>query len=125
MQALKGVDLFETIDSTINPPENVLGIYSKKMDEVVGSCHYVKQAKTALVRYWLLQDPLASWRKIIYQLDLWAGYEQNLDIADSIRHYAEELTGMCSLIKPLQVTTLSIICMWGLHDCNGLVQAGD
>ena len=52
----------------------------------------------AAVRYWLLRDPLASWRRLIERLDYWAdviGYGRYNDIADRIRHYAEELTGMC------------------------------
>ena len=42
------------------------------------------------VREWLLQDPLASWRRMIDRL-----YDNNeAERADGILHYAEELTGM-------------------------------
>ena len=48
----------------------------------------------ALVRCWLLRDPLASWRRLIHQLDL--GSDFLLDfagVADGVRAYAEELPG--------------------------------
>ena len=44
----------------------------------------------AAVREWLLRDPLASWRRVIEQLYVYEEVER----ADSILHYAEELTGM-------------------------------
>ena len=49
---------------------------------------------SAAVREWLLRDPLASWRRIIDQLYNWNKGDQ----ADSILHYAEELTGMYMII---------------------------
>ena len=45
----------------------------------------------AAVREWLLRDPLASWRRVINQLYL---SSIEAERADSILHYAEELTGM-------------------------------
>ena len=59
--------------------------------------HSTDEQEAAVVRYWLLRDPLASWRRIIRQLDQWAGfpgYGHYSDIANRIRHYAEELTGI-------------------------------
>ena len=45
----------------------------------------------ALVAFWLQKDPLASWRRLIEDL-----YKYNhLEIADKIRHYAKEPSGMC------------------------------
>lgn len=49
-----------------------------------------EQRKTALIGYWLLRDPIASWRRLICELDR----NDRLDLADKIRHYAEEPTGM-------------------------------
>ena len=83
---------------------NLFDIPSAKLDELKAAHHSTDQQEAAVVRYWLLRDPLASWRKIIYQLDEWAYYTDDdwySDIADRIRHYAEELTGMCCFIKPL------------------------
>ena len=86
------------------PEANILGIPARKLDEIKADHHSTDEQEVAVVRYWLLRDPLASWRRIIYQLDVWAGfvgYRHYSDIADRIRHYAEELTGMCFFIKPL------------------------
>ena len=42
----------------------------------------------AIVRYWILWDPYASWRMLIRNLDMrWC------DLADKIRNYAEKQTG--------------------------------
>ena len=83
---------------------NILSIPPGKLDEIKADHHSTDEQEVAVVRYWLLRDPLASWRRITYQLDGWAGrsgYGHYSDIADRIRHYAEELTGMCFFIKPL------------------------
>ena len=92
------MDLLEILGST-----NILGIPPGKLDEIKADHHSTDEQEVAAVRYWLLRDPLASWRRIIYQLELWAGvgYDHYSDIVDRIRHYAEELTGMCFFIKPL------------------------
>ena len=70
--------------------KNILGIPSTKLTELKSAHRSIDEQRAAIVRYWLLRDPLASWRQIIYQLDEW--YFNNL--ADRIRHYSEELTGM-------------------------------
>ena len=98
VQELRGVDLFKVVG------RNILDIPSAKVDELKAAHHSTDQQEAAVVRYWLLRDPLASWRRIIYQLDElvdYSGYGHYSDIADRIRHYAEELTGMCCFIKPL------------------------
>jgi hypothetical protein len=53
------------------------------------------------VREWLLRDPLASWRRIINQI-YWEYYE--IERADSILHYAEELTGMYMIMIKIHTT---------------------
>ena len=98
------MDLFKVNKHVLG--NSILGIPSKKLDEIKADHHSTDEQEVAVVRYWLLRDPLASWRRIIYQLDDWAslpvlGYDHYSDIADRIRHYAEELTGMCFFIKPL------------------------
>ena len=74
----------------------ILGIPDAQLVKLRFAHHSTEEREAAVVRYWLLRDPLASWRRIIRQLDLWAGlgYGHYSDIADRIRHYAEELTGM-------------------------------
>ena len=48
----------------------------------------IEQKKQA-ISYWINNDPVASWRRLITALD-WADEGQ---LADSIRHNAEPLTG--------------------------------
>ena len=88
IRELRGVDLFK-----IEYGKTILGIPRAQLAELQSAHHSTDEQEAAVVRYWLLRDPLASWRRIIYQLDWWAdlGYGH---YADRIRHYAEELTGM-------------------------------
>ena len=75
----------------------ILGIPDAQLVKLRFAHHSTEEREAAVVRYWLLRDPLASWRRIIHELDYWAGYHvygYYSDIADRIRHYAEELTGM-------------------------------
>ena len=101
------MDLF-IISTYFYPHQSILGIPDAQLAELQSSHHSTDEQEAAVVRYWLLRDPLASWRRIIYQLDYWADdYGHYSDIADRIRHYAEELTGMLYFIKNLN-TTLSM-----------------
>ena len=84
------------INNYFSPPQNILGIPAAQLGELQSAHHSTDEQEAAIIRYWLLRDPLASWRRIICQLDEWAGlpgYRHYNDIADRIRHYAEELTG--------------------------------
>ena len=98
-----GVDLLCVNENLFNPT-NILGIPPDKLAELQSAHHSTDEQEAAVVRYFLLKDPLASWRRIILRLDEWANfsdYRHYHDIADRIRHYAEELTGMCFFIKAL------------------------
>ena len=106
-----GVDLLQ-LSHAYDPPTNILGITSDKLAELQSAHHSTDEQEVAVVRYFLLRDPLASWRKIILQLDKW-NYN---NIADRIRHYAEELTGMCFFIKALIQHHPCIA-----RDCDGFV----
>ena len=51
-----------------------------------------KERLRALIQYWLLRDPYASWRRLIRQLDF--NYSTAaIAASNSIRKYAEKLTG--------------------------------
>ena len=71
----------------------ILGLPHSKCDEIEEQFSSDEERVEAAVREWLLRDPLASWRRLIDRL-YWCG----LDRADSILHYAEELTGMYVII---------------------------
>ena len=76
--------------------KSLLAIPPSKLRELKSAHLSTDEQEAAVVRYWLLRDPLASWREIIRQLDFWSiNYDcgHYSDIADRIRHYAEELTG--------------------------------
>ncbi len=47
------------------------------------------QRLRAVIYYWYLRDPYASWRRLISRLD-WMNQHE---VADKIRENAEELTG--------------------------------
>ena len=107
VQKLRGVDLFQ-VNRIIN--KTILGIPRAQLAELKSAHHSTDEQEAAVVRYWLLRDPLASWRRIIHQLDEWADYSyiRNCysDIADRIRHYAEELPGMFILILDATLCTI-------------------
>ena len=52
------------------------------------------------VKEWLLRDPIASWRRLVDQLYREGKSKQ----ADSIVHYAEELTGMYMIMIMIHTT---------------------
>ena len=82
--------------------KSLLTIPPSKLCELKSAHHSTDEQEAAVVLYWLLRDPLASWREIIRQLDFWAikyDYGHYGDIADRIRHYAEELTGKILIIQ--------------------------
>ena len=81
----------------------MLSIPITKLNEIAQKYSTSKQREVAVVRYWLLRDPLASWRRIIVQLDRNGKHEQ----ADRIRHYAEELTGTCMIYEYIIYITQS------------------
>ena len=67
----------------------ILKIPETKLDTIEDECDTDEERLLAIVRYWLLNDPNASWRRLIRKLDIW----DHSDIADRIRKYAEKLTG--------------------------------
>ena len=69
----------------------ILNVPSSKKQEIKNECSTDKDRKISAVKWWIMNDPLASWRRITDQL-----YHYNEDIiADKIRHYCEDVTGMC------------------------------
>ena len=77
--------------------EDILGLAKSKCDEISSRCSTDEERAGAVVREWLLRDPLASWRRIIeqlYKMELLLVDTKYRTLGDSILHYAEELTGM-------------------------------
>ena len=74
----------------------MLIIPGTKLAAIKGEFSTEKERLRAVVMYWLLRDPLASWRRLILQLDHYSSYYQYSRLralANSIRNYAEKLRG--------------------------------
>ena len=69
---------------------DVLFLPVSKLDEIGKEYATDQQCEAAVIQYWILHDPLASWRRLTDQLYR----EDEHDRANRICHYAEELTGM-------------------------------
>ena len=68
----------------------MLQIPYSKLREIEGEYRSDEEREVAVIRYWILRDPFASWRRIIQQLE----WRDRHDHAIRIHHYSEELTGM-------------------------------
>ena len=68
----------------------MLSIPSSKRSEVAGEYCGDEEHEVAVIRYWILRDPFASWRRIIERLEI----HRRHDHAITLHHYSEELTGM-------------------------------
>ena len=68
----------------------MLRIPGSKLLEIEGEYRSVEEREVEVIRYWILRDPFASWRRIIEQLERWEEH----DHAIALYHYSEELTGM-------------------------------
>ena len=90
--------------ATVLTIENVIKYTRPLTDEQLAECFYIQnplynqlhmehqteeQFQIALVGLWLQRDPLASWRRLIKELD----FNNHLEVADKIRHYAKEPSG--------------------------------
>ena len=71
----------------------ILDLPGSKCDEISSQCSTDEERVGALVREWMLRDPLASWRRIIHKLHWYGVSDKKHTLGDSILHYAEELTG--------------------------------
>ena len=70
----------------------MLYIPHSKLSEIEGEYRIDEEREVAVIRYWILRDPFASWRRIIDRLTDWG---KNYHCT-GIRHYNEELTGTCT-----------------------------
>ena len=69
--------------------DDILFIPYSKINAIERECSTDEERLRVGVRYWLLRHPYASWRSIIWQLD----QNEHHALADTIRSYAEKLTG--------------------------------
>ena len=68
----------------------LLRIPPSKCLEIEGEYPSNEEREVAVIRYWILRDPFASWRRIIERLERTGKH----DHAITLHHYAEELTGV-------------------------------
>ena len=72
----------------------ILSIPETKLAAIKFEFSTDKEHLRALIQYWLLRDPCASWRRLISQLDHRSFIKTAAAaVANSIRNYAEKLTG--------------------------------
>ena len=64
------------------------------LDLIASECTSDSECLRKALRYWIQRDPLASWRGLIWRLDLF-GDDDLVRVADDVRSSAEELTGQC------------------------------
>ena len=69
---------------------DMLLIPDSKLREIEGEYRSDEEREVAVIRYWILRDPFASWRRIIERLE----WKDKDDHAITLYHYSEELTGM-------------------------------
>ena len=69
-----------------------LYIPSAVMDRVASECSNDMECLRRIIRYWLLRDPFASWRRLLHRLD-WVDDDEFRKVADSIRSCLEQLDG--------------------------------
>ena len=68
----------------------MLKIPDSKLSEIGGEYRSDEERAVAVIRYWILRDSFASWRRIIERLERTGRH----DHAITLHHYSEELTGM-------------------------------
>ena len=69
------------------------------LDLIASECTSDSECLRKALRYWIQRDPLASWRRLIWRLDM----SENSDlvgVTDDVRSLAEELTGQCYSAVP-------------------------
>ena len=86
----------------------MLCIPVSKLQEIDQEYPTDDQCEVAVMRYWTLRDPYASWRRMIEYLEC----EKKNDQADRIRHYAEELTGIRMTYLHVHVHIHATINVW-------------
>ena len=72
-----------------------LYVPKSKLDAIASENSTDRQRLAAVIRYWILRDPFASWRRLIHWLDYYEDDDSDKwrDVADRIRKYAEKQTG--------------------------------
>ena len=112
-KVLEGVD-WETLCQ-------ILEISNRKRDELASLFPDTDQREEA-IKFWMTSDPIASWRRLVNQLYSWgqsSEYKDLLPIADSVRHYCKDLTGMCIHITPHHDfdTSYNYLTHYSTHVC--------
>ena len=70
---------------------DILRVPSSEQQEIIDEFSTDKDRKLSVVKWWLMNDPLASWRRLIDRMY----YYREDTIGDKIRHYCEDVTGTC------------------------------
>ena len=72
----------------------LLYVPATAMDVIASESTSDVQCLRGTVIYWLIHDPLASWKRLIHRFDV--SDDDNLEkLADNCRRFAEKVSGMC------------------------------
>ena len=80
--------------------QDIFCLPCSKYDEITKQFSSDDDRVRAGVTEWLLRDPIASWRRLVDRLY----WQDESERADSIVHYAEELTGMYMIMIMIHTT---------------------
>ena len=75
------------------------------------------EQKKQLITYWINTDSLASWRRLIVALDVM----EETKTADSIRSYAEPLTGMYCCNETTDIQTKTNYVLYRYAKINAII----
>jgi hypothetical protein len=97
----------------------MLWIPDSKLSEIEGEYRSDEEREVAVIRYWILRDPFASWRRIIERLEVLRKH----DHAVTLYHYSEELTGMLGtltihLMQPNYCYMYTCIILFYIYHCK-------
>ena len=71
-----------------------LGVPGSERDEIKRHFSSEAQQRKAYINYFIEHNPEASWKSVIYALDVMSRYEEKAGVAaDNIRHLAEAVPG--------------------------------
>ena len=74
---------------------NILCVPGSKRQELEALFASDECRREEAIKWWIMTDPLAGWRRLVHELYRWSANE--CAIGDKIRHYCEELNGMCTI----------------------------
>ena len=70
--------------------KHILRVPDSTVQVIVRECSTDNEQKLSGVKWWVANDPLASWRRLTQEL-----YTCEETVGDKIRNFCEDVAGMC------------------------------